>query len=226
MALIINTTDDFIEAMRKNPEFLAAARRELLTRELLDLPQRFAEYKEETNARFDAVDARFDGVDARFDGVDARFDGVDSDLGSLKGISLGANLEKAGLANMVADFGLRRTRIVRLAEHNRASEEFNEAVWDALHSGIISEDERKRLTVTDMIARARMGRNTDIHAYIVAEASYSLEARDIAKVRSSADALQKVFPEATVFPCLYAVNVSDDLRDEAAKRNITVYLDE
>ena len=36
MALVINTTDDFIEAMRKNPEFLAAARRELLTQELLE----------------------------------------------------------------------------------------------------------------------------------------------------------------------------------------------
>ena len=31
MVLVINTTDDFIEAMRRNPEFLAAARREILT---------------------------------------------------------------------------------------------------------------------------------------------------------------------------------------------------
>ena len=38
MAIIIETTYDFIRALRENEEFKAAARRELLTDDLLELP--------------------------------------------------------------------------------------------------------------------------------------------------------------------------------------------
>ncbi|MCY4654021.1 MAG: hypothetical protein OXC95_12765, partial [Dehalococcoidia bacterium] len=181
------------------------ARRELLTQELLDLPQKFAEYRIETSKRFDTMDTEF---------------------GSIKGMVLGSNLERIGLANMVTDFRLRGVRIVRLAEYNRASEDFNEAVWNAVDDGTISEAERKRLTVTDMIVRARIGRDTDTHAYVAAEASYTIDEEDIAKVRASADALQKVFPDDTVFACLYGVNIRVSLLADASDNNVTVYIDE
>ena len=203
MALVINTTDDFIEAMRRNPEFLAAARRELLTQELIELPEKFAKFREE---------------------VLGRVDKMDTDIGVIKGIALALNLEKIGLSRMVSDFGLRRTRIVRLAEHNRASEDFNEAVWDAVDDGIVSEAERKRLTVTDMIVRASMGQ-TDNIAYVAAEASYTIDEDDIAKVSASVDALQKIFPDATVFACLYGANITDSLHSEAANKGIAVYIE-
>ena len=139
-------------------------------------------------------------------------------------LSLGLNLEKIGLSRMVSDFGLRRLRIVRLAEHNRASEEFNEAVWDAEDGGIISEEERKRLTVTDMIVRASMGRTANI-VYIAAEASYTIDEDDIAKVSASVEAFQKMFPDATVFGCLYGANITDSLRSEAANEGLAVYIE-
>ena len=53
---MINTTDDFIRLLRENPEFHAAARRELLTEELLELPQRFSQYAQTTEKRLDSVD--------------------------------------------------------------------------------------------------------------------------------------------------------------------------
>ena len=217
MALVINTTDDFIEAMRQNPEFLAAARRELLTQELIELPEKFAKFRDETLGFRDEVLGRFDSQDGRFDKMD-------TDIGVIKGISIGLNLEKIGLSRMVSDFGLRRTRIVRLAEHNRASEEFNEAVWDAVDDGIVSEAERKRLTVTDMIVRASMGQ-TDNIAYVAAEASYTIDEDDIAKVSASVDALQKIFPDARVFACLYGADITDSLRSEAANKDIAVYIE-
>ena len=212
MALVINTTDDFIEAMRKNPEFLAAARRELLTQELLELPQKFAEHRSEVSERFDTLEGRIDTMNTEF--------------GSIKGMFLGLNIERTCLADIVADLRLRGVRVVRLAENNRVSEDFNEAVWNALDDGTISEAERRRLTVTDMIVRGRIGRGTDTHAYVVAEASYTIDEEDIAKVRASADALQKVFPDVTVFACLYGVNIPDSLLAEASDNNVTVYLEE
>lgn len=38
MVITISNTDDFIRALRGNEEFQAAARRELLTQDLLELP--------------------------------------------------------------------------------------------------------------------------------------------------------------------------------------------
>ena len=210
MAVVINTTDDFIEAMRRNPEFLAAVRREILTQELIELPEKLAKFRDEVLGRLDNQDRRFDKIDTEF--------------GDIKGMTFGSKLEKSGLSRMVSDFGLSRTRIVRLAEHNRASEEFNEAAWDARDDGIISEVERMRLTVTDMIVQARMGRTTNI-AYIAAEASYTIDEDDVAKVMASADALRKIFPDATVFACLYGANISDRLLSEAADKNIAVYIE-
>ena len=176
------------------------------------MPQKFAEHRKETAERFDILEGRFDTMSTEF--------------GSIKGTVLGLDLERTGLASMVSDFRLRGVRIVRLAEYNRVSEGFNDAVWDAVDDGTISEDERKRLTVTDMIVRARIGRDTDTHVYIAVEASYTIDGEDIAKVRASADALQKVFPDAKVFACLYGVNISDSILSDADDNNVTVYIDE
>ena len=59
--ITINNTDDFIRALRQNPEFHAAARRELLTEELLALPQRLSQYAESTGKRLDSIDRPIKG---------------------------------------------------------------------------------------------------------------------------------------------------------------------
>ena len=149
---------------------------------------------------------------------------MDTEFGVIKGIYLSHSIEKAGLSIMVADLDLRWTRIIRLSECDRVSEEFYEAVWDAVDGGIISEAERKRLTVTDMIVRASMGQTANI-AYIVAEASYTIDEDDIIKVSASVDALQKIFPDATVLACLYGANITDSLRSKAANKGNVVYIE-
>ena len=101
----IDTIEDLIALLDRHPQWLEALRSRILTRDLVELPARFAELVEQLIAlreelrrfiaatdsrfaandgrfadidrRFDAVDRRFDGVDRRFDGVDRRFDGVD-----------------------------------------------------------------------------------------------------------------------------------------------------
>ena len=92
---------------------LSSARRSgvmILIEELLGFPHRFAAYATTT---------------------DKRLVGIQGDLGVLKGISLETRLADKGLAQIASAFSMRRMRIVRLAEHNRASERFNEAVWAA-----------------------------------------------------------------------------------------------
>jgi hypothetical protein len=239
MAMIIESTDDFIRALRQNEEFRAAARRELLTQELLELPRRFAEYTAATDKRLDILTSdvsvlKTDVAGLKTDvsvlktdvaGLKTDVAELKTDVGALKGFTFESRLQAAGLPQMVREFGLRRTRIVKLAEDNRVSEEFNSAIWEAEDEGIISESEYNRLTVTDMIVRARLRGDSDVVAFVVAEASYSIDEDDIGKVRLSAEVVQKVFPQAEVFTALYGANISDDLLVSASNRGIKIFLE-
>ena len=102
----INTVEDLIRALDENPQWLEILRARILTKEVLELPQRLAEFavasdrraeqhaqdnkaqfeaadrraeqhEQDNKAQFEAIDQRFDAVDRRFDAVDQRFDAVE-----------------------------------------------------------------------------------------------------------------------------------------------------
>ena len=87
----LNTIEDFLQVVREDKEIRAAVRRELLTEELLALPQRISAltksveaYKEATDQRFDIVVNRLDRQDETYrqqkEDTDQRFDIVVSHL--------------------------------------------------------------------------------------------------------------------------------------------------
>ena len=59
----IDTLQDLVRALDKHPEWLEELRVRLLTRELLELPQKLADFIDATNKRFEAIEARLDRVD-------------------------------------------------------------------------------------------------------------------------------------------------------------------
>ncbi len=54
--VVIETTEDLLKALRENEDFLAAARREVYTRDLLALPGEFREYSEKTDPRLSTIE--------------------------------------------------------------------------------------------------------------------------------------------------------------------------
>ena len=70
----INTIEDLIRLLDENPEWLEVLRARLLTRELIDLPEKFAAFVESTNNRFEALQKEM------HDG----FQSIQNDLGPLK----------------------------------------------------------------------------------------------------------------------------------------------
>ncbi len=52
----ISTIDDFIRVLDENPAWREAVRSRLLTKELLELPDRFARFVERTEAFMEATD--------------------------------------------------------------------------------------------------------------------------------------------------------------------------
>ena len=73
----IHTIEDLIRILDEHPEWLEALRTRLLTRELLELPQRFAEFAETTRQEFEAINKRFEAIDKQFEAINKRFEAVD-----------------------------------------------------------------------------------------------------------------------------------------------------
>ena len=84
----INDVSDLVRILRDQPEWAETIRGVLLSRELLDLPDRFARFVDLTDRNFQAVNSRLDrlesgvaefkaSVDERFDRVDERLDRMD-----------------------------------------------------------------------------------------------------------------------------------------------------
>ncbi len=85
----INTIEDLIRVLDENPEWVEALRSRLLSRELLELPGKFAQFVVSTNKRFDAIERRMDNSDRRFDAfeqsTDRHFQRIEDTLSYLKG---------------------------------------------------------------------------------------------------------------------------------------------
>ena len=81
---IIKEFEDLLNLLRERPDYLEKLRMLILTKELLELPVKFEEFRREVNQRFDEVDRRFEEIDRRFDEVDKRFEEVDKRLEKLE----------------------------------------------------------------------------------------------------------------------------------------------
>ena len=70
------TRRDFLRLLREDAEFLQEVRRELLTEELLALPQLVADFAQKTEKQFERIDEKFEGVNEKFEGIHKQFEGV------------------------------------------------------------------------------------------------------------------------------------------------------
>ena len=223
--------------LRENSEFREAVRREILTEELVALPQRFSEYATKTDRRLEVIEEDTTNIKATMDVMKADIEvmktdidvmktdiGVmKTDIGDLKGTTMELTLEKDGLAHIIAEFDLRNVRMVRMAEQNRASADFNAAIYDARDSGLLSGDEYRRLLRTDMIVRGA-SRDGSRVVFVAVEASYSIDEDDIEKVGLSAAAIRKAFPDQEVHAALYCKNIPDRLSSQASYDGIRVVM--
>ena len=230
----INTTDDLLRLLDENPEFREAVRSAIMTQELIALPAVFAsfasemrefqsEVRTELKTHTNDIAELKDMARTHSDDIAELKDMArthSNDIGVLKGIGLETRLADKGLAQIASAFSMRRMRVVRLAEHNRASERFNEAIWAAADVGLIDNSEYKRLLDTDLIVQGTVdGRK---NAFCATEASYTPEADDIDKVSESANILRKVFADAEVYAALYCMVTSAGIEAESRRKGVTL----
>ena len=116
----IHTIEDLLSVLDEKPEWVEALRARLLTPELLNLPEKFAQFSaemnkfvaetkkfmEEMNKFVAATNRRFDSLENRFDSLENRVQSIQDDVGTLKG----AHARSAALREapfIAGDMGLR-----------------------------------------------------------------------------------------------------------------------
>ena len=220
----INTADDFIRLLRENPEFHAAARRELLTEELLELPQRFSQYAQTTDKRLDSVDRRLGSLEQgqqrlESDAKDLQQgqQRLENSVNSLRGDALETKMPTR-LCDLLSEaLDVRRTQIFWMTRHATPpmirGERFVAKIESASDREIITEDEEARITRTDMVIRS-LRKSDGSRLWIAAEASGVIDQDDIERARQSASALKKVYSEDAV-PVVYGYSISERQREQA-----------
>ena len=195
MTLSANDKTRFLEALRNDPEFLQQVRQQVLTADLLELPERlatlastvtsFIERQQETNARvdehlgridgrLDKMDGRLDKMDGRLDSMDDRFAGIDrrlqqitDDLGDLKGHVAGR------VAREMADDIAERLgfQMIEVLNGNDLRQMLRQHNPTDIAPGV-----RRSFYLADMVGKAIDQQGNEI--FLAAEASYTADQRD------------------------------------------------
>ena len=179
----INNQDDFLEALRNNPQWRDAVRAQILGEDLMQLPVKFDAFVEEQKAqneklggfvqKIDAfveeqrtthanLDARLDRIDTRLDRMDTRLDRMEGDTGTLKG-DFARTRTVQDARNIAYDMGLELVRTL-------SSDELREMAGNAL-----PRDVGRSFRNADLVIEATDGTDT---RYIAMEVSFTADRRD------------------------------------------------
>ena len=208
------TKENLIEILNENPILVEELRSLLLTRELLALPQLFAEFMEATDKRFSALER-----DVGY--LKGKALELERDVGYLKGKALESDLPGRVRARVEHLFNIRRTRVVKTSTQYIASHDFDDAIYDAENSHLLTESQRQRILNTDLIVRGRV-LDTDKDAYVAVEASFTADDSDIARASRTASALGKVFPDTDVWAAVYCEDISKEYAQIAEEYGVKV----
>ena len=188
MAATINTIEDLMRILDEHPEWLEAMRARLLTRELIEMPHRLAEFMAITerrfvsvDERFDATDKRLDAIDERFVGIDRRFDRIDRDIAPLKGAHAG-NVTIRQAALIADDMGLTIERV--LTPEDLIALTRSQDLADVAKNDIASFRRADLVMETTDEAGAA--------CYVPVEASYTVNGRDTGRAIRNAELLARL----------------------------------
>ena len=231
-----HSIQDLMRILDENPEWLEEMRSRLLTRELLEMPDKLAQLSDrvtqlsedvqtlaaemrafaaKTERRFDLMDRRFDLMDRRFDLMDRRFDLMDRrfDLMDKR-----FDRMENSIGRMKAAFAerrvLRQTDIIAgemdLAwVRNLEYEEVRDLVQRSDRSDIPLDD-IKSFRKADLIMEARDA-DGGTH-YVPVEVSFTADARDTDWVLRNACFMTR-FTGSPAHPAVAGLHKDDDIRE-------------
>ena len=166
-ALEIATVEDLVRVIDEHPQWLEALRARLLTRELLEMPQRLEDFAAATDRRFAEHDGRLAEHDRRFDSLERQIGQLRTDIAPLKAAhARTAAMDEADL--MAEELGLSLTGILDREELR--------ALVQRADTGGIPKRELRSFRAADMVLRAVDAAGAE--CYVAVEVSYTANGRD------------------------------------------------
>ena len=177
----IHTIEDLIRLLDEKPEWVEALRDRLLTRELIELPEKFANFAAATTERLDLMDQRMDGIDRRLDGIDQRLDRIEVSLASI----CGGHARDGAIrkANSIA----RRAGLLRV--HNLSQDDLQD-LTDSADTSQVAANELESFLETDLVIEAKDPQDETF--YIAVEISYTVNGRDTTRAIRNAGLLRSL----------------------------------
>ena len=222
----ISTIHDFIRLLRENEEWRDAVRRELLTEELLELPQRFAEYVVANDKRMGHIEQDVAATKETVGGLQDTVGRLQRSVDSLRGYALESKLARKLMPLVSREFDVRRIYPIWTPDVTAIYgniREFLDKIEDAAEGGAISDDEEIRLKVTDLILRSQRKADRSTLWFAV-EASGVINDDDLTRARRSADLIQKIYGQDAI-PLVYGYHIHDQQRKLAEDLKVSVFLD-
>ncbi|MCE2432182.1 MAG: hypothetical protein J4F29_04540 [Candidatus Latescibacteria bacterium] len=180
MTTTIHTIEDLIRILDDNPEWMDALRARLLTRELIELPERFNQFVAEMNSFVAEVQKFVEATNRRFDALENRVASIQDDVGILKG----AHARSAALREtpfIASEMGFRWVK-------DLTAFDLWDLIDDADTSGIPT-NELRSFRRADLIIEA-----TDQDGnpcYIAVEISFTANGRDTSRALRNAEFLTR-----------------------------------
>ena len=241
----ISNTEDFLRLLREDPDFKADVRRELLSQELIELPEKFAEFVTQTLQEISEIKARLERLEKtvawlvetvtklvetvsmlvermdRIEGTVERLEGtverLEGNGGRLEGSDYERHVSRT-LTGTVSDIlHLRRGRIVHSAAFG-TNPEFHDQMDAVVEADRITDSQLNELLNTDAILRATEG---GITVYAVAEISITVHEGDIIR----ADERAAILREGTgsmAYPVVIGDSIPQPQMAQADARNVRV----
>ena len=229
-----NPITELLAAMDNDPQLEEALRQRVLTREILELPQKLAELADMVARMAETLDRRLAAVEAqqvvaneRLDGMDERFDRIEIDQrvmrGQLNNLN-GSDYERKVVRRMSRlirrHLGVRDAAV--LAAINRPNgDTIASLLNDGTERGVITEDDADELDRADVILRGSSPDGEDV--YVVGEISITIDDNDLDRAIARARVLRTA-SDTTTHAAVFGTAISDGNRERARSSDVTVVI--
>lgn len=188
----IDTIEELMQVLDEHPQWLEALRTRLLTRELIELPRRFAEFSAAVDQNFARAERRMDSLATKeqMQKVVNDQQKIVDDVGRLKGF-MTENVVRRDASGIAMDMGFANPRL--LTREEAAYIAYSPALAD------LPRNERISFRKADAIIEA--SDEAGETCYVALEVSYTADERDTARALRNADLLRR----ATGVPAVAAV---------------------
>ena len=194
--LRIATVEDLVHVLDEHPHWLEAVRSRLLTRELLELPQKLAEFAADTERRFETLERRLEALERRLDALERRLEALERRLEALERRFEVLERQLDQLRTDVAPLKAAHARNEARHEADLMAEEQGltlvhtldrEEIRDLVRSSDtdgISKHELRSFRLADIVLRATD--NAGAECYLAVEVSYTANGRDTSRAQRNA----------------------------------------